>query len=458
MSLLFKKKINRRTPLNSYFEKEVSELKKKINDIENNGAIISRIETAKISQSLFSTADSYYIGIESSLPSRYYKIYPTYLTNHEIYNARLSNQDIKRSRRILIARSASELRTDAFVNPQDYKKFITWHQKNGIGLYWIDQPTAEAIQKKFDLSTTDVGMWGKEHAATFRPLANENNVSIRLINRSDKSFQLIQKYVDMICQQAQRLTIEPSDLPVFTEEIVDRWDEYVGSQNFRDKHLGKFLNEKLNPAGRVLDAAAGSGYETISLLRRKFDITANEIDPLWNRILQQRLEKEGFSIETYKYDWRNLSKYLKPVYSSVVAVGNSICMVIGREQRQLCIDEFYKLLKPKGKLIIDLRNFDYIEKQLHEGKEYFSKGLLYNCDGVGGKLSIEGEETGLIKFNFFDTKTKKVLGSTIVQRIAPKEIMSQLKKAGFQHIDIYSDLTVERVEPDAELYTIVAIK
>lgn len=462
MKLLSKRKVLRESPLNYYFQGEISDLKTKIASIEKNGAVLDRSETTKISQSLFNTSSSHYVGIESSLPSRYYTIYPTYLANHETYNTHLSRENISLSKRILIARSASDLRTDAFVNPQDYRTFINWHNKNGIGLYWIEQSVAETIQKELGLSTTDVGMWGGQYAATFQPMGKDGEVNIRLINGHDTAFAAVKKYVEAVAQRARKLTIEPNDLPVFTQEVVDQWDQYVGSQSFRDKHLAKFVYEQLKDAGisggRVLDAAAGSGYETLSLLRRQLDVTANEIDPLWNRILMRRLEAEGFSIETYKYDWRNLSQHLKPVYSSIIAVGNSICMVIGKKQRQLCIDEFYKLLKPGGKLIVDLRNFEFIEAQLKNGKKYFSKGLLYNCEGMGGELSIEDEEAGLVKFSFFNTKTHAIMGSTIVQSIQPKEILSQLDEAGFKNIAVYSDLSSKKIEPEAELYTIVATK
>jgi glycine/sarcosine N-methyltransferase len=287
-------------------------------------------------------------------------------------------------------------------------------------------------------------------------------VEIQLFRKNVDTFNAILQYARSILAEATLLTIDLDSLPVMSEELVQRWEGYAGSREFRENGIGKLLLHELNSkqgwiAGRVLDAAAGSGYEARYLASNSYDVTANELDPTWNHILTARLASESLPVEIYQYDWLGMSQHLKPLYTAVLAVGNSLSMAIGKSQRQRVVEEFYKVLKPGGKLIIDERNFPLVEQYLKRGEPYSAKSVLYDCSSVAGELTFEDRANNLIRFTLKDTESERTLGAIVVQSLPKNELLQLLKKAGFHDIITYSDLRPGK-DPTAHIYTYIATK
>lgn len=449
-------------PLKDYVLNQVKELYEKIKSLETTGAELDIDDIRHLSSFFFKTGMGIYVGVESNLPSTYFELYPDFLRDNQNYLKTLSASEHEGTKRILIARSGGEIRTDAIMHPQPYKNFIEWHRKNKVGLYWIEEDEANRISDELETETTDVAFWSGSYAITFQPNKPKNTIRIKMVRNNTQAFTKAQRYIQTVSKSAHLLTLDIDKLPVFSQNVVKRWDGYIGGTEFRENGLGKLLLNELNPnngwkPGRVLDAAAGSGYETLLLSKYGMDVTANEIDPAWNTILKERTKAAGVPVEIYQYDWRKLSDSLQPLYTAVVAVGNSLCMVIGKSQRERSIKEFYKVLKPNGKLIIDERNFDSIIKRLQAGKDCYSKGSMYACSDMNAKLSIEDKTDRLIRFNFFDNKTKRVMGSTVVQAPKKNELMTTLKRAGFKNIKVFSDFQ-EGHKDQADFFTYVATK
>lgn len=445
-------------PLKNYIYKELKQLNQKISKLETTGLELDKEDVLSFSKYFFQAANGPYIGIESNLPSTYFEFYPTYLQENEEYLKTLTHQDRAMTKRILIARSTGDMRTDAIMHPHLYKNFIDWHSKNKVGLYWIEEDKAKEIMKKYKTESTDIAFWKNTYAVEFTSNGEKKYVKIKLLRKGGLAFLQAKRYVDEIIKSAKLLTLATDKLPILPEEVVQHWDGYIGTLKFREGNIGKILTTELKPTdGRVLDAAAGSGYETILLSKKDFDVTANELDPLWNTILQKKVAKNNIPVEIYQCDWRKLSSNLKALYAGVIVLGNSLCMVIGETQRKQSIEEFYKIIRVGGKLIIDVRNFELIIKKIKNGEKYYSKGIMYACTKMHAQLSIEDEKERLIRFNFFDNSTEKVLGSVIVQAPKSQELVNLLKKVGFKYIKIFSDLK-EGFDENANFYTYVATK
>ena len=130
-------------PLKNYIYKELGELNQKISKLETTGLELNKEDVLSFSKYFFEAADGPYIGIESNLPSTYFEFYPTYLQENEEYLKTLTHKDRAMTKRILIARSAGDMRTDAIMHPHLYKNFIDWHSKNKVDLYWIEEDKAK---------------------------------------------------------------------------------------------------------------------------------------------------------------------------------------------------------------------------------------------------------------------------------------------------------------------------
>lgn len=128
-------------------------------------------------------------------------------------------------------------------------------------------------------------------------------------------------------------------------------------------------------------------------------------------------------------------------------------MVRGKSNRKKCIEEFYNLLIPGGKLIIDERNFPLIMKKR---EKYKRKRIMYMGDTVDFRLTFENEN--LVRFRFFRTeKPNEEIGYIVVEALEKGEVEELLRSSGFKNIEVYSDLE-KGYKEDADFYTYVATK
>ncbi len=386
------------SPLKTYAYAELERIHDEILSQVGKGIRISRDDLEPFVKALFLSAKGEYIGIESNLPSSYFKIYPTFLSAHKKY---LSGQK-KTGKRILIGKSWEDIYKDALMNPVLYKKFIEWHQENNVELLWITRDKAVNLSKELGIETTDLCFWADSFAASFKANPTQT-IDIKLIDQVDSSFANNRQYVARIIKEARALPVQDLEVPIFPEAVAKKWEGYVGDYRVRAETLGKILLKELadfrNFQGRILDAAAGVGHEVTFLNKNGFDVDANEIDSSFREILLEKTKKNSQKINIHHYDWREFGRHFKPVYKGIILVGDSLCMVRKGSNRKKCVKEFYKILSPGGKLIIDTRNFGLIKSTLLEGKEYLGQGVMYRADKINSTLSIVG--SGLMSFDFF---------------------------------------------------------
>jgi glycine/sarcosine N-methyltransferase len=441
------------SPLKTYVYSEIERIHDEILSKINKGIKIKQQDLDPFVRALFNSGKGKYIGIESNLPSSYFKNYPTFLANHKQYF------EVNKSggKRILIEKDWVGIYNDALMNPGLYKKFIDWHQNNKVDLMWITEDKANILRKEAGLDTTDVGFWPESFAVTFK--ANSDGTEdIKMISKGSSQFEKIKKYIDTVCKEAQLIPVRELEIPLLPESITRKWEGYVGTASKREETVGKLLLEELiefkNFRGRVLDAAAGIGHEALFLAKNNFDIAVNELDSGYREILADKTSKQ--KIDIYNYDWRELTNYLCPVYQAVFLIGNSLSMVKGVEERRKCIKEFFKLLAPGGKLIIDERNFDLIKQTLSKNQEYKGNGIMYPGTLIESKLS-RVNSSNLIAFNFYHAGGKSQIGTLVVEALERNELKDMLKEEGFKDIKIYSDLK-SGFSPNAHFFTYVAVK
>ncbi len=439
-------------PIFPYMKKQIKKtyetIIKEISGI--NGAKIYPEDMNNLTEALFESGRGEYIGVESNLPSTYFEKYPNYLDYHKKYLQKKQ----KKGARILIAKDGATMYDDSIMNATPYRKFVNWHKENKVELLWIDRDKATNIKNKLKLESTDIGLWKKSFAALFK--TEDEYINVKLLENSDR-FKKAKEYIENIVENATKLELETT---LLSDKLVKCWDEYVGDISIRHKTIGSILLNELkvyqNYQGRILDAAAGMGYEGLFLLENNFDVTFNEADLGFNEKLKEKIEGKGYKVDLGKVDWRDLSKHYKENYKAVLVLGNSLCMLSGEENRKKCIEEFHKILSTGGKLIIDLRNFSKIEKKIIEDNEYIrTKKVMYNGKFIDFKITKRDDK--YISFDFFKTQGEEEIGNIPAEMIKDVEFKNILKKVGFKIEKIYSDFQ-EGYEEDAEIYTYIAIK
>lgn len=170
------------------------------------------------------------------------------------------------------------------------------------------------------------------------------------------------------------------------------WQLYIGEKTGRTTNYKTFLTTLLRErnALNILDAACGTGVDSIMLIEEGFKLTSADFSDKmlkeacktrWDR----RREPAFFDWEIEEANWLTLPEDVpKPAggFDAVLCMGNSFPHLLDdhgdlRDHKK-CFKNFEAMLKPGGILIIDHRNYDFI---LKNGRAH-KKNIYYNSKHI----------------------------------------------------------------------------
>jgi len=192
------------------------------------------------------------------------------------------------------------------------------------------------------------------------------------------------------------------------------WQMYIGDQNTRTENYKSFLVALLREKRvvKVLDAACGTGVDSVMLLEEGFEMTSSDAsDKMLKTAYKTRWERRKEAVfDRWVIEEANWLSLLEDVemppggFDALVCMGNSFAHLPdfhGDQRDQIkCIENFKAMVKPGGIFIIDHRNYDYI---LEHGKAP-SKNIYYNSHHVKDiKTSVlyQNNKPNLITLDYF---------------------------------------------------------
>lgn len=220
---------------------------------------------------------------------------------------------------------------------------------------------------------------------------------------------------------------------------------------FLSSVLDPYKGENADRVPRVLDAAAGLGYESIYLLQQGFDVTSNEIEPPLLDVAITNAKKDNLTLQVTTQRWQSLDEsFSGPFFDAVLVLGNSLCLVSDSKDRVACIEQFKKFLKPGGVLIIDERNFPYMVKNkdviLKDPPKNFrySREVIYCGELVRG-CPLEISDNNVKFYYYLNHKVRTIqeikrdnVGILDMYPFKKGEIKKLLENADFVNITEYS--------------------
>jgi SAM-dependent methyltransferase len=229
----------------------------------------------------------------------------------------------------------------------------------------------------------------------------------------------------------------------YVESFVEKWDELIDWES-RIKSEGRFFIDILKQRGKhkVLDAATGTGFDSVRLMKEGFDVTSADGSPDMLSVAFRNGRRYGLILRTVQADWRWLNRDVHGKYDAVICLGNSFTHLFSERDRRKALAEFYAALKHDGILILDQRNYDRI---LDHG--FSTKHKFYYC---GDEVSAEPEhmDDGLARFKYsFPDGSEYHLNMFPLRKNYTRKLMQDV---GFQHIETYGDFkeTYRDDEPD----------
>ncbi|XP_021203798.2 glycine N-methyltransferase [Bombyx mori] len=150
----------------------------------------------------------------------------------------------------------------------------------------------------------------------------------------------------------------------------------IGDSNQRTKYYKDFLIGMLkkNNCKNILDAACGTGIDSIMLIDEGFKVVSVDAS---DKMLKYALKARWDMRQNSKYDqwvieeanWETLPQDIETFlpdtqFDAVICLGNSFAHLLDeygdQRMQKLCLSNFAKCLKPGGLLFIDHRNYEAI--------------------------------------------------------------------------------------------------
>ncbi len=233
--------------------------------------------------------------------------------------------------------------------------------------------------------------------------------------------------------------------------LAEIWPDFIGLEKRMKKEV-PFLLKHIKRTGDIFDACLGSGATTIGLkLAGVYDVISNEIDQRLERVAKKEATRFGVELkDIYNYDWREIPPELDNRFGSVLCLGNSLGYLFKRKDQLKALSSFRRILKEKGKLTIDERNYGLMfEERFKHGKE-----IVYCGDLVEGRPILIKEDLVVMEYKH---KENGKVAHLVMYPFKKGEMIGLLEEVGFNEIEIYSDYR-RGYDPEAEFITYVCSK
>lgn len=114
-----------------------------------------------------------------------------------------------------------------------------------------------------------------------------------------------------------------------------------------------------NDIRRVLDASCGAGTQAVSLAELGFDVVA--ADPSAGMLRKARETAQDYGVYDrltfHQADFLRLPDVVDGPFDAVVSKGNALPHLLLDEEIERTLEIFYELLRPRGLLVIGMRDF-----------------------------------------------------------------------------------------------------
>jgi|SRR5690625_451982 len=237
----------------------------------------------------------------------------------------------------------------------------------------------------------------------------------------------------------------------YRPSFVDKWDELIDWDG-RAAGEGTFYPGLLKEVGakRVLDAACGTGYHSVTLTKAGFDVVAADGSQEMLNKTRNNATERGVELETQLADWRTLSDDLDERFDAVLCLGNAFTHLFSEDERVQSMAQFREVLRPGGVLVLDQRNYDSILDEGYQSKHQF----YYTGAGVNARPVEVTEDYVRFRYSFSDGSDHHLTMAPIRQDY----VTGLIKDAGFSSVRAYGDFTpeFERLEPDFIIHVATA--
>ncbi len=199
----------------------------------------------------------------------------------------------------------------------------------------------------------------------------------------------------------------------------------------------------------ILDLCGGQGRHSLELSCRGFrDVTVLDYSEALIHLGREKARKEGLDIQFVQGDARDTGLPGQR-FRIVILMASSFGYLVDEGEDRKILEEIFRLLMPKGLLLLDLPNREYFLKNYTPGSWHEANEEIVVCrqrevkgDITYGREMVISKYKGLIRDAAYCTRL-----------YSPGNIAELLTSAGFSSVNIESDFSTHEKREDYGLMT-----
>jgi len=429
----------------------------------------------------YATIDDLYIGVDSHLPSRFLRFHPFLLENLAAsdsadgsgFGLSGDHDECHAARRVRLVPHARVTLQEDFNEHEDVARdYFDQHEELGITLLAVDPIFQEQIRTDVLRAewTPDLGLWVNTAALLFQQNLDtvNDNLKLELLYPGDSRFKKYLRYVQRLIARATLVRLRGDEVvfeplandfrnhltwsleSMFEPALADIWDQFVDAPK-RVSVLGPFVEARLLEmelqSTKILDAATGTGCDSIYLAKRGYDVTSNEIEHRLIAHASEAAQDEGVELRITRFDWRHFEHIAEAeTYGAVLALGNSLSCLPSEAQVRAVLARFAYLLRPDGLLIIDERNYPLIfqNRQWTRRDFRFPGHVIYCSDSIQARPNDIPKRAGVdnqfLTLEYHRVPDGASVGRFRVLPFSENQLEGLLAETGFKSIQRFYNL------------------
>ncbi|WEU40364.1 MAG: methyltransferase domain-containing protein [Candidatus Odinarchaeum yellowstonii] len=229
---------------------------------------------------------------------------------------------------------------------------------------------------------------------------------------------------------------------LFTSLYLKTDADVVDDEGITAKEVDLFIDMlKLQPDDRILDLCCGHGRHSLELARRGFrNVEGLDRSAYLIQKARNTAKKENLIVKFREGDARKLP-YPADTFDAVMILGNSFGYFETVEDDMRILKEVFRVLKPWGKLLIDVADGEYVKKNFQPRSWEWIDKKYYVCR----ERTLSVDEQRLICREVIAHVNKGVLADQFyAERLYTKESLTKfLTAAGFTDLVFQGEIATD---------------
>ena len=218
----------------------------------------------------------------------------------------------------------------------------------------------------------------------------------------------------------------------FDELYLRLFEAMLSPERTEQEVMGSTVMLGLRPGDRILDLCCGQGRHAVPLARAGYRVAGLDRSVYLLDQARQRADRAGVGVQWVRGDMRRLPWGER--FDACLNLFTAFGYFEGEEENQRVLDEVCRVLKPGGRLLLDLSNRDYCLLRWLPRSWQYRQGAVILDETDFDPLTCRFTVT----FTWIDGDRRQSISHSVRHYTAP-EIEAMLRTVGLTPQAVYGD-------------------